>query len=67
MFRRPSLKMVRGELSGGGAIPSKIASLLCHLDDEFSSHVFEPVFQFDLLGYRHAIFGHGWPANWICQ
>ena len=46
-----------------GSVTGKVARLLCDLDDELCTHVFESVFQFDFLGDGHAVFGHGRPAK----
>ena len=46
----------------GGAVAGQVGGLLSHLDDQLGAHVLEAVFQFDLLGHRHAVLGHRRPA-----
>ena len=47
--------------NGGGccSVTGQIGSLLSDFRDQFGSHIFEAVFQFDFLGDRYTVFGNG--------
>ena len=48
---------------GCGAVTSKVRSFLSYFDDQFCSHVFESIFQFDFFGNGNTIFGDRWAAE----
>ena len=45
------------------AVTSEVRSFLSHFDNQFCSHVFESVFQFDFFGNSNTIFGDRWAAE----
>ncbi len=48
---------------GGGAVAGVVGGLGSHFLDELGADVLELVFEFDFLGDRHAVFGHGGGAE----